>query len=598
MKRFYALFLLAFLGTQIMAENLNISGNVIDENGNPVSGHEVFINSLDSTAGFFYSSVVYTNESGAFFEVIELDENITQGEITASTESCNDFISATQFFNPGNYDLVFVFEICTDSTGGGNDTIVEGCENYFYYYQGDGFEVQFYGVIEQEGEVSYNWSFGDGTSGQGSEISHTYVAEGSYQVSLETLLNDSCEFVSYQTIYVVQDSSGGGNDSTYCQNDFVYTIDGYIVTTEGWVSEGEVESLFWDFGDGSTVEGMTASHQYADAGTYNIVFTTVYNSENDTTCVAVTTKTVNIQGGTSGEMLYGTVRKGEAFLDHGTVQLFSILNDTVGNDSDIVLFDETTIDSSGMYFFMDVPGGNYLILAQADQQSMYFNQTVPTYYGDVLHWVDATIVALGDPMNPYDINLIATEELANGDGGINGDVIGEGFKSQLIEEDIIVLLLDENYNALSFTLSELNSGFDFSDLAYGTYIVYAEVVGINTQAGMVTLSADNPNVTIDIVVTPNGVLTGLNDIANIEMIDHVYPNPVGSLAQFDLNVIKSSQVEMTVYNQMGQLLLSRNELMNQGMHKVEFNTESLPAGIYFIQIISDKANINQKFIKK
>jgi hypothetical protein len=297
-------------------------------------------------------------------------------------------------------------------------------------------------------------------------------------------------------------------------------------------------------------------------------------------------------------MLYGTVRKGEAFLDYGTVQLFSILNDTVGNDSDIVLFDETTIDSSGTYFFMDVPGGNYLILAQADQQSMYFNQTVPTYYGDVLHWVDATIVALGDPMNPYDINLIATEELVNGEGGINGDVVGEGFKSQLIEEDIIVLLLDENYNALSFTLSELNSGFDFSDLAYGTYIVYAEVVGINTQAGMVTLSADNPNVTIDIVVTPNGVLTGLNDIANIVMIDHVYPNPVGSLAQFDLNVIKSSQVEMTVYNQMGQLLLSRNELMNQGMHKVEFNTESLPAGIYFIQIISDKANINQKFIKK
>ncbi|NOR87018.1 MAG: hypothetical protein GQ527_05365, partial [Bacteroidales bacterium] len=124
MKRFYALILMAFFATQIIAEDLNINGTVMDESGNPVSNQAVYLSSND-TLGFIYSTVVYTNDAGAFSDIAELYGDITQGGILASTQSCNEVITMLEFFNPGNYSLTFDFEICT--TGGGNDTINDGC---------------------------------------------------------------------------------------------------------------------------------------------------------------------------------------------------------------------------------------------------------------------------------------------------------------------------------------------------------------------------------------------------------------------------------------------------------------------------------------
>jgi len=594
MKRLFTFLFLAFLGTQLVAQELNITGTVFDEDGMVVPAHEVFINVSDSATGFNYSSVVSTNEAGAFVESLPLGD-LTQGDAIVSTESCNSIITIIQGFNPGNYDLSFEFVICTDTTGGGgNDTIVEGCENYFYY-EGPGLYKQFMGFVDQDGEVVYSWDFGDGNTGEGQSVEHTYAEEGVYEVSLHTTLNDTCEFTSTQMVDV---ETGGGNDSTYCMNDFSYTVDEFIVNVEGWVNDGVVAALYWDFGDGTSAEGITASHQYSQAGTYDITFTTIYEVDNNDTCVAITTKSVSIQGGSSGDMLYGTVYRGEAYLDYGRVELFHILNDTVGGDDDIVLYDAAIIDSAGMYFFQDVPSGNYLILAQATQQSIYFDQTVPTYYGDVIHWVDATIISLGDPMNPYDINLVMTNEMAGGEGMINGEVVGEGFKAQLIEEDIVILLLDENSNPLSFTLSQLDSGFDFNNLSFGSYTVYAEVVGMVTEPGMVTLSAENPTATIDIVVTPNGVITGINDELDMEISGSIYPNPVGSLAQLDLNLTEAKTVEWALLNQMGQVLQSSAQYMSSGLNRVQVNVSDYPSGVYFIQLISDKTTTTQKFIKK
>lgn len=594
MRQILTMLIAVFLGTQIMAEELSISGTVLDENGNAVQGHAVFLVSNDSVNGFFYSNTVYTNTAGVFVDIVQVGDT-AQGGITASTESCDEMITITEFFNPGNLDLEFAFQICTDTTGGGNDTIVYSCENYFYFYQ-NGMEVSFFGGVYQEGDVTFSWDFGDGTVGEGMEVNHEYTEEGIYEVSLETILNDTCEFVSYQTIYVFQDTSAGGNDTVLnCANDFNYTVTGQSVSVDGWGLDNQVvESYSWDFGDGNTATGQTANHAFTAPGEYVITLTTITID----TCVAQTSKLVYIGDTIVGEILQGTVRKGEAFLDFGTVKLYSIESDTIGGDDDIELFGETTVDSSGMYFFQNVPLGNYLILAQADQQSVYYDQTLPTYYGDVIHWLDATVVVLGDAMNPYDINLAMSGGANSGEGQINGDVIGEGFKSQLIDEEIILILLDENNNALEFTLSELDSEFSFGDLAFGEYIVYAEVVGIPTEPGIVNLSADNPTAQIGIYINPNSVTTGIDNIGNVQISGSIYPNPVNSYAQIDLEIKQASQIELILLNQMGQVLERRSEYLNQGVNKVELNTQAYPAGVYFMQVRSEKSIINKRFIKK
>lgn len=598
MKRVFLLLVLAVFGTHIMAENLNINGSVIDENGNPVIGHEVYLSSSDSLSGFFYSAMVYTDDAGLFSEVIALDADITQGEILASTESCNDYLMMTQFFNPGNYVLDFAFEICTDTTGsgGGNDSIIQGCENYFYYNQ-NGLDIAFFGGVNQEGDVTFSWDFGDGTSGDGMEVSHSYSLEGTYSVSLQTVLNDTCDYTSYQTIYVTLDSTGGGNDSTNCQNVFESMIEDMTLTVWAYGLDGyEISDYYWDFGDGTaTVEGEQASHEYASEGDYLVTLTTIGVDS----CIAISSQWMSLPETTSGAFLWGQVTVENMPLDFGMASLYSILSDTIGGD-DIVLYDEVQVDSAGSYYFENVPEGNYLILAQADPASMYYESSFPTYYGDVIYWLDASIIVLGEAANPYHISLQTGSGANEGEGLIDGNLIGDDFKNQLINEEVSLFLLDENNIPLELTYSEVNESFDFSNLAFGNYLVYAEVIGLTTEVASISLNAENPVAHIGIYITPNGVTTAIDELGmqNIELIGDLYPNPVKNKAYIDLEIKENTSMEILILNQLGQLIYRDYLESSVGTQRIELPTHQLMPGLYFVQIRSHGNEIfNQKMIK-
>lgn len=680
MKRIYLFFVLVFLGTQIMAVDLVVNGTVVDENGDAISGHMVNINSIDSLAGFFYSNSVTTNSDGYYIDNIQLDAGMTQGEIVLSTETCNDYLVVSQFFNPDNMEIYYDFEICTDTSGGGggndstncqntfefdvenmivtvwgygldnteiidyawdfgddatafgqevtheyanagdyvitltttsidtciafssywvnvpgggNDTTNNSCESSFYYMY-EGAEYSFVGEIEGEGNATFSWNFGDGTTGDGMEINHAFAEDGAYSVSLETVLNDTCEYISTQTIYVMQDTTGGGNDSTNCQNMFEFDVENLMVTVWGYgLDNTEIVDYEWTFGDGATAEDQEATHEYANGGDYLITLTTT--TIND--CVSQSSYWVTI-GGSSNPYLWGQIFVGNNVLDSGIASLYSIGNDTVSGQ-DFVLYAVTEVDSAGSYYFDNVPAGSYLILAQADQSSMYFNDTYPTYYGDVIYWLEATIVTIGEPENPYHINLQTTDGANSGDGVINGGIIGDGFKSQLSANDISLFLLAENGNPLEITYS-IDAGFDFSNISYGTYMVYAEVIGLTTEAAVITLNADNPTSNVQINITENGVTTGLEDVVSryIAGVGDVYPNPVGNTAYIEVEAQETTQVEVLIINQLGQVMYEAQEQLNIGTQRLEITTNQLKSGLYFLQLRNDGKNIlSQKFIK-
>ncbi len=686
MKRIYLFFVLVFLGTQIMADELTINGSVIDENGDAISGHMVNIYSVDSLAGFSYSNSVFTNSDGFYIDNIQLDESMTQGEIILTTETCNDYITVSQFFNPGNMEIVYDFEVCTDtssggggndttnyscenffyynindldvmfygemmgqgnavytwnfgdgttgegmeidhtyaengaydvslqtvlndtceyvstqtiyiqndSTGGGNDTTNYSCENYFYYLN-EGNEYTFVGETEAQGDVTFSWNFGDGTTGEGMEIDHVFAEDGSYSVSLETVINDTCEYISTQTIYVMQDTTGGGNDTTNCQNTFEFEVDNMMVTLWGYGYDNtEIIDFAWNFGDGNNGSGQEASHEYATAGDYQITLTTTTIDS----CVAQSSFLVTIAGGSSNPYLWGQIFIGNNVLDSGTASLYSIDNDTV-TGQDFVLYAVIEVDSAGSYYFENVPAGNYLIKAEANQSSMYFNETYPTYYGDAIYWIDATIINLGEPTNPYTINLQEAGGANTGEGVINGDIVGNGFKSQLSADDISLFLLSETGNPLEVTYS-IDAGFDFSNISYGTYKVYAEVIGLTTEAAIITLSADNPTSNVQINISENGVTTGLEDIDSryIARIGDLYPNPVTNIAYIEVEAQETTNVDVVIINQLGQVMYQSQKQLNMGTQRLEISTNQLNSGLYFLQLRNHGKNIvSQKFIK-
>jgi len=593
MNRYLLLLLSVMIGfsLQINAEELSITGNVQDEDGLPVSSYEVFITTGDSAFNFFYSNVVLTNDNGDFSDQINLPGDLSQGEVLVSVMSCNEMLTQSQYFNPGNFELNFDFTICTDPGNGGNDTI-EDCQNFFYYDTQD-LNVNFFGMVfPQDDNTTYTWEFGDGTTGTGIEIAHEYAEEGEYEVILNTVSGDDCSASSMQIIYF----DNGGNDTIEdCQNFFYYDTQELSVNFFGMAFPQDDNTTYaWEFGDGTTGEGMETTHTYTLEGEYEVLLTTTLGD-----CIATSLQTIILGENTGDFTLFGNVYADNTPLDYGIVIMHSTFNDSIGNDG-WCEFNMTIINPDGSYTFENIPDGDYLIIAFPDDMSAYFESHLPTYYGDVIFWEEATIVTPSNTNGPLDINLVKAVGTNVGEGIINGEIVGEDFKSQLENTEFSLFLIDENNQALEVAYSQNNGTFDFSNIEFGTYTVYAEVTGLPTEPAQVTLSSENPTADISIEITPNGVISGIEGLSSsiLKKVGNIYPNPVTDQASFEISLKTQTIINIYIYNQIGQLVQSKTLNAQEGKSVIQLETSRLLHGVYSLKLVlDDGASINQKFIK-
>ena len=109
--------------------------------------------------------------------------------------------------------------------------------------------------------VSAIWDFGDGTTGTGDTVTHTYASTGSYIVKLNVELPGGCKGVVQKLVSVVQPrgsfSFTGGN---LCG---AQTVRFDAITSNA-------DSLFWNFGDGTVLHTKldTVTHTYNTAGKF------------------------------------------------------------------------------------------------------------------------------------------------------------------------------------------------------------------------------------------------------------------------------------------------------------------------------------------
>ena len=151
------------------------------------------------------------------------------------------------------------------------------------------------GSSDSDGTVdSYAWDFGDGSTGQGATATHTYAAAGTYTVKLTVTDNQSAtgEKTDQVTVTAPPVNQVPVASFTSTVKDLGITVDGSGSSD----SDGTVDSYAWDFGDGSTGQGATATHTYAAAGTYTVKLTVTDNQSatgEKTDQVTVTAPPVN-----------------------------------------------------------------------------------------------------------------------------------------------------------------------------------------------------------------------------------------------------------------------------------------------------------------
>jgi len=114
--------------------------------------------------------------------------------------------------------------------------------------------------------VSYEWDFGDGTKSTDPNPEHTYNTPGEYTVTLKVTTDQGISHTESKVNYVKVTGCTAVFAATETNNSLEVKFDASGSGGTGLVST-------WDFGDGSTGEGTTATHIYAQAATYDVTLT-------------------------------------------------------------------------------------------------------------------------------------------------------------------------------------------------------------------------------------------------------------------------------------------------------------------------------------
>ena len=123
---------------------------------------------------------------------------------------------------------------------------------------------------DSDGTVAaYDWAFGDGETGTGSTVDHTYATAGTYDVELTVTDDDGATNSVTKSVEVSPPNAAPHAAFTSAKTELVLSVDGSGSTD----SDGTVDSFAWDFGDGGTGTGKTATHTYPGAGTYSVKLT-------------------------------------------------------------------------------------------------------------------------------------------------------------------------------------------------------------------------------------------------------------------------------------------------------------------------------------
>jgi PKD repeat protein len=115
--------------------------------------------------------------------------------------------------------------------------------------------------------VSYAWNFGDGTTGTGPTVTHTFPSSATYAVTLTVTDNLGATGTTTSNVVVTPANVAPTARISVTQTAAdTFSFSGSTSTDP----DGTIVSYAWNFGDGATATGASTSHRYTAPGNYTV----------------------------------------------------------------------------------------------------------------------------------------------------------------------------------------------------------------------------------------------------------------------------------------------------------------------------------------
>lgn len=360
------------------------------------------------------------------------------------------------------------------------------------------------------------------------------------------------------------------------------------------ITESEdIISWKWHFGDGDSSIVQNPIHIFEEPGLFKVSLTITTDINN------------SLASNTISKRIYISERSfyhmgGHAFANYFPVDLGLAYLYLLDSNDYYIPVDTVAFDTLGFYMFYQVPEGDYLVKTQPDSESEFYGEILPTYYGNSMYWKDAMVIRLTNTNWEYDVHMVQGQGIKSGNCLLNGNVIYNilGLPFQDLDAKLVdIYIFDDNDQLLASHYSNEDGFFDYLDIETGTYWLYPEVTGFDSEPLRIILTDDDPSVTgIEIIIGPTAPNFIFDNSIETNIISNIFPNPAKSIINIEFEAQQNSLLKVEVIDLHGRIVFAENGENNYYNNRISFDISHLIDGTYILNLSCDGLQSRKLFV--